>query len=174
MSNDLISPWPVLFCRICFQGHKSRWAHISCCAGQRLRSRRYAEESTGELTAESLFDPEGCFWNSTSHCLICCLCGKLIFFHFIVSFFHTGQAPGRLHSDPPIQNYRQHWMCNVWHDRYVETSDTVHSLKCRLTHTCQTVMCFCFVLFCFFACGTRQIFNIEQWRCKLVTQDSSC
>lgn len=55
-------------------------------------------------------------------------------FHFIAFFLLTGQAPWRLHSDPLIQNYRQHWMCNVWHDRYDETSDTVHGLNSMLTH----------------------------------------
>lgn len=46
------------FSRICFQGHKPRWAHISCGPGKGLRGRRYAEESTGELTAASLFAGE--------------------------------------------------------------------------------------------------------------------
>lgn len=50
-----LPPICIVFFRICFQGHKPRWAHISCGPGKGLRSRRYAEESTGELTVGSLF-----------------------------------------------------------------------------------------------------------------------
>lgn len=165
-----LPPICMVFFRICFQGHKPRWAHISCGPGKGLRSRRYAEESTGELTVGSLFAGKetlrvvfeipsttqsqlfyfsvcfhqlGCInislqssWELESfrpnRCTSTSVSGKWFrSFHFMPSFLYTGQAPRRRHSDPSIQNYRQHWMCNVWHDRWDETSDAVSELVQR-------------------------------------------
>lgn len=41
--------------RICFQGHKPRWAYVGRRQGKGLCSCRNAEKSTGELTVVSLF-----------------------------------------------------------------------------------------------------------------------
>lgn len=86
--------------------------------------------------------------------------------HFMPSFLYTGQAPRRLHSNPSIQNYRQHRMCNVWHDRWDETSDAGSELVQGQNSGGDTgvkLLCFLYVS------RSSQVFYVEQSRRRLVT-----
>lgn len=48
----LKTPSLFFFCRICFQGHKPRWAHVSSSQGKGLCSCCNTEKSTGELMSD--------------------------------------------------------------------------------------------------------------------------